>query len=89
MAAAGALKLTAGRRADLERLARFHPAWAREMRPARDLLWVTDGVWCAEIARRCASTVNSVGRWRGQLAADGTAAVGAREAGTRAPSRAP
>ena len=40
VAAAGALEMTAGQRAELERLARSHTAPAREVRQAKALLWV-------------------------------------------------
>src|SRR6266508_6756214 len=76
VAAAGALEMTGGQRAELERLARSHTAPAREVRQAKALLWATDGVSNAEIARRCASTPKSVRRWRSRFAAEGTAAVG-------------
>ncbi len=56
VAAAGALEMTGGQRAELERLARSHTAPAREVRQAKALLWATAGVSNAEIARRCAST---------------------------------
>src|SRR5438128_8295256 len=56
--------MTAGQRAELERLARSHTAPAREVRQAKALLWATDGFSNAEIARRCASTPKSVRRWR-------------------------
>ena len=52
MAAAGALEMTGGQRAELERLARSRTAPAREVRQAKALLWATDGVSNAEIARR-------------------------------------
>jgi len=48
------------------------------------LLWATDGVLNAEIARRCASTPKSVRRWRSRFAAEGTAAVGRIRAGVAA-----
>ena len=57
--------MTGGQRAELERLARSHTAPAREVRQAKALLWATDGVAYAEIARRCASTLKSVRRGRG------------------------
>ena len=81
VAAAGALEMTGGRRDELERLARSHIAPAREVRQAKALLWATDGVSDAEIARRCASTPKSVRRWRSRFAAEGTAAVGCIRAG--------
>src|SRR2546422_8032469 len=73
VAAAGALEMTGGQRAELERLARSHTAPVREVRQAKALLWATDGVSNAEIARRCASTPKSVRRWRSRFAAEGTA----------------
>src|SRR6266511_280953 len=63
VAAAGALEMTGGQRVELEGLARSHTAPAREVRQAEALLWATDGVSNAEIARRCASTPKSVRRW--------------------------
>ena len=39
VAAAGALEMTGGQRAELERLARSHTAPAREVRQAKALLW--------------------------------------------------
>ncbi|MGH3904351.1 MAG: helix-turn-helix domain-containing protein, partial [Pseudonocardiaceae bacterium] len=74
MAAAGALAMTGGQRAELERLARSHTAPARDVRQAKALLWAADGVSNAEISRRCASTPKSVRRWRSRFAAEGTAA---------------
>jgi transposase len=85
VAAAGALEMTGGQRAELERLARSHTAPAREVRQAKALLWATDGVSNAEIARRCASTPKSVRRWRSRFAAEGTAAVGRIRAGRGRP----
>jgi len=85
VAAAGALEMTGGQRAALERLARSHTAPAREVRQAKVLLWATDGVLNAEIARRCASTPKSVRRWRSRFAAEGTAAVGRIRAGRGRP----
>src|SRR5215207_11030744 len=76
--------MTGGQRAELERLARSHTAPAREVRQAKALLWATDGVSNAEIARRCASTPKSVRRWRSRFAAEGTAAVGRMRAGRAA-----
>src|SRR6266487_5289608 len=73
VAAAGALEMTGGQRAALERLARSHTAPAREVRQAKALLalwWATDGGSNAEIARRCASTPKSVRRWRSRFAAE-------------------
>jgi L-asparaginase II len=61
VAAAAALEMTGGQRAELARLARSHTAPAREVRQAKALLWATDGVSNAEIARRCAPTPKSVG----------------------------
>ena len=43
MAAAGALEMTGGQRAELERLARSHTAPAREVRQAKALLWASSG----------------------------------------------
>jgi Winged helix-turn helix len=74
-----------GQRAELEGLARSHTAPAREVRQAKALLWATDGVSNAEIARRCASTPKSVRRWRSRFAAEGTAAVGRIRAGRGRP----
>ena len=85
VAAAGALEMTGGQRVELERLARSHTAPAREVRQAKALLWATDGVSNAEIARRCASTPKSVRRWRSRFAAEGTAAVGRIRAGRGRP----
>jgi transposase len=85
VAAAGALEMTGGRRAELERLARSHTAPARDVRQAKALLWAADGVSNAEIARRCASTPKSVRRWRSRFAAEGTAAVGRIRAGRGRP----
>ena len=85
MAAARALEMTGGQRAELEGLARSHTAPAREVRQAKALLWATDGVSNAEIARRCASTPKSVRRWRSRFAAEGTAAVGRIRAGRGRP----
>src|SRR2546427_10246000 len=85
VAAAGALEVTGGQRAELERLARSHAAPAREVRQAKALLWATGGGSNAEIARRCASTPKSVRRWRSRLAAEGTAAVGRIRAGRGRP----
>src|SRR2546427_5007113 len=85
VAAAGALEMPGGQRAELERLARSHTAPAREVRQAKALLWATDGVSNAEIARRCASTPKSVRRWRSRFAAEGTAAVGRIRAGRGRP----
>ena len=88
MAAAGALEMTGGQRAALERLARSHTAPAREVRQAKALLalwWATDGGSNAEIARRCASTPKSVRRWRSRFAGEGTAAVGRIRAGRGRP----
>src|SRR5437763_14430385 len=85
VAAAGTLEMTGGQRAELERLARSHTAPAREVRQAKALLWATDGVSNAEIARRCASTPKSVRRWRSRFAAEGTAAVGRSGAGRGRP----
>ncbi len=85
MAAAGALEMTGGQRAELERLDHSHSAPAREVRQAKALLWATDGVSNAEIARRCASTPKSVRRWRSRFAAEGTAAVGRIRAGRGRP----
>src|SRR5712691_3465280 len=76
VAAAGALEMTGGQRVELEGPARSHTAPAREVRQAKALLWATDGVSNAEIARRCASTPKSVRRSRSRFAAEGTAAVG-------------
>src|ERR1700720_2678504 len=84
VAAAGALEMTGGQRAELERLARSHTAPAREVRQAKALLSATDGVSNAEIARRCASTPKSVRRWRSRFAAEGTAAVGRIQGGVAA-----
>src|SRR6266545_1424823 len=81
VAAAGALEMTGGQRVELEGLARSHTAPAREVRQAEALLWATDGVSNAEIARRCATTPKSVRRWRRRFAAEGTAAVGRIMAG--------
>jgi len=86
VAPAEALEMTAGQRAELERLARSHMAPAREVRRAQALLWATNGVSNAEIARRCASTPKSVRRWRIQFAAEGTAAVGRIRAGRSRPA---
>jgi len=85
VAAAGALEMTGGQRVELEGLARSHTAPAREVRQAKALLWATDGVSNAEIARRCASTPKSVRRWRSRFAAEGTAAVGRIRAGRGRP----
>src|SRR6266700_7529902 len=88
VAAAGALEMTGGQRAALERLARSHTAPAREVRQAKALLalwWATDGGSNAEIARRCASTPKSVRRWRRRFAGEGTAAVGRIRAGRGRP----
>jgi hypothetical protein len=85
VAAAGALEMTGGQRAEVERLARSHTAPAREVRQAKPLLWAMDGVSNAEIARRCASTPKSVRRWRSRFAAEGTAAVGRIRAGRGRP----
>ncbi len=85
VAAAGASEMTRGQRAELERLARSHTAPAREVRQAKALLWATDGVSNAEIARRCASTPKSVRRRRSRFAAEGTAAVGRIRAGRGRP----
>ena len=81
MAAAGALEMTGGQRAELERLARSHTAPAREVRQAKASLWAMDGISNAEIARRCASTPKSVRRWRSRFAAAGAAALGRIRAG--------
>jgi transposase len=85
VAAAGALEMTGGQRVELQGLARSHTAPAREVRQAKALLWATDGVSNAEIARRCASTPKSVRRWRSRFAAEGTAAVGRIRAGRGRP----
>jgi len=85
VAAAGALEMTGGQRAELERLARSHTAPAREVRQAKALLSAAAGVSNAEIARRCASTPKSVRRWRSRFAAEGTAAVGRIRAGRGRP----
>src|ERR1017187_6462184 len=85
VAAAGALEMTGGQRAELERLARSHTAPAREVRQAKALLGATDGVSNAEIARRCAFTPKSVRRRRSRFAAEGTAAVGRIRAGRGRP----
>src|SRR5437660_12506276 len=47
------------------------PGPAREVRQTKALLWATDGVSIAEIARRYASTPKSVRRWRSRFAAEG------------------
>ena len=86
VAAAGPLEMTGGQRAELERLARSHTAPARGVRQAKALLWATDGVSNAEIARRCASTPKSVRRWRSRFAAEGTGAVGRIRAGRGHPA---
>ncbi|MGO9502627.1 MAG: helix-turn-helix domain-containing protein [Streptosporangiaceae bacterium] len=78
--------MTGGQRVELEGLARSHTAPAREVRQAKALLWATDGVSNAEIARRCASTPKSVRRWRSRFAAEGTAAVGRIRAGRGRPA---
>ena len=51
VAAAGALEMTDGQRAELERLARSHTAPAREVRQAKALLCATDGEILDKVAR--------------------------------------
>jgi transposase len=85
VAAARALEMTVGSGLSWKGLLVRNTAPAREVRQAKALLWATDGVSNAEIARRCASTPMSVRRWRSRFAAEGTAAVGRIRAGRGRP----
>jgi transposase len=74
--AAARLKVTRGERRELERMARSTTLPHRAVVQASGLLLAADGVANNEIARECATTPDTVRRWRAKFEAGGVEAVG-------------
>ncbi len=74
---APALPVTPEQRTDLKGMATSTSLPHRKVVQARALLWAAEGVGNEEIARRCDVDSDTVRRWRGRFAAQGTAGVGA------------
>lgn len=70
------LELSPGERAELESMARSTSLEHRKVMQAKALLLAGDGVANEEIARRCATTPDTVRRWRARLAEEGVAGIG-------------
>src|SRR3954463_11387418 len=73
---AAALKVTKGERVALEEMTRSTSLPYRQVVQAQGLLLAADGVPNEEIARRCATTANTVRRWRARFAEVGVDGVG-------------
>ena len=73
---AAALKVTGKQRGELERLARSSSLPHRVVVQASGLLLAADGVANEAIARECATTPDTVRRWRAKFEAGGVDAVG-------------
>jgi transposase len=68
--------MSTGQRSELEVMARSTTLPHRAVVQARGLLLAGDGVGINEVARRCATTPNTVRRWRVRFATSGVAGVG-------------
>ena len=73
---APALEVTAEQRDELEAMARSSVLPHRRVVQAKGLLLAADGVANEEIARRCATTPDTVRRWRRRFAEKGVEGVG-------------
>jgi transposase len=73
---APALIVSADQRGELEAMARSSVLPHRQVIQARGLLLAADGVANEEIARRCATTSDTVRRWRRRFAEAGVDGVG-------------
>jgi transposase len=73
---AAALKVTKPERVALEEMTRSTSLPYRQVVQARGLLLAADGVANEETARRCATTANTVRRWRARFAEVGIDGVG-------------
>ena len=73
---AAALKVTKRERVALEEMTRSTSLPYRQVVQAQGLLLAADGVANEEIARRCATTPNTVRRWRARFAEGGIDGVG-------------
>jgi transposase len=73
---AAPLPLSGEQRAALEVMARSSSLPHRKVVQARALLLAADGVATNEVARRCATTAESVRSWRRRFAAEGVEGVG-------------
>ena len=78
---AAPLSVSAEDRAELERMAVSTVLPYRQVVQASGLLLAADGVANNEIARRCATTADTVRRWRTKFEAGGISAVGSIAAG--------
>jgi transposase len=73
---AAALVVSVEQREALERMARSSSLPHRKVTQARALLLAADGVATNEVARRCATTAESVRAWRRRFESEGVEAVG-------------
>jgi transposase len=79
------VSLTASQRRRLKTIARGHKSPARDKLRARIVLDAAHGRSNAQIARRCAATVDTVRKWRGRFAADGLDGLPDRKRSGRPP----
>jgi len=73
---AAALVVSVEQRASLERMARSPSLPHRKVTQAKALLLAADGVATNEVARRCATTAESVRAWRRRFESEGVEGVG-------------
>jgi transposase len=73
---APALKVSEEQRAALERIARSTSSAHRKVIQAKALLLAADGIATNEVARRCATTPESVRAWRKRFEAEGVGGLG-------------
>src|SRR6476620_10511004 len=73
---AGPLAVSDEQRAGLERMARSTSLPHRKVTPAAAVLLAADGVATNEVARRCATSANSVRAWRRRFETEGVEGVG-------------
>jgi transposase len=73
---APALKVSEEQRAALERIARSTSSAHRKVIRAKALLLAADGIATNEVARRCATTPESVRAWRKRFEAEGVGGLG-------------
>ncbi|MEU4295698.1 IS630 family transposase [Kribbella sp. NPDC026596] len=81
--------LTAAERQRLKKLARGHKSPSRDKLRAQIVLGAARGLSNAQLARRCAVTVDTVRKWRGRFAADGLDGLADRKRSGRPPAFTP
>jgi hypothetical protein len=82
---AARLKVTKRERVALEEMTRSTSLPYRQVVQAQGLLLAADGVPNEEIARQCATTPNTVRRWRARFAEAGIDGGGGDRAGSGSP----